>query len=183
MKAQHCIAAFVALAIAGAAAAAGEHGGHGGHESGEARESSVGEPGKASEVSRTVTIEMADTMRFTPGMIDVKQGETIRFVAKNLGRIKHEMVLGTPKELKEHYAMMLKMPGMEHAEDNVVTVEPGKTGEIIWRFTRARVVDFGCLQPGHYPAGMKGQVRVTAAAGVPAAPAAPPGGGQGGHQH
>ena len=91
---------------------------------------------------------MADTTRFAPEMIDVQQGETIRFVVKNSGRIKHEMVLGTPKELKEHYAMMMKMPEMEHAEDNMVTVEPGKTGEIIWRFTRARVVDFACLQPG-----------------------------------
>ena len=180
MKAQHYIAAFAALVIAGAAAAAGEHGAHEGR-AGE--ESSVGEPGKASDVSRTITVDMADTMRFTPEMIDVKQGETIRLVVKNTGRIKHEMVLGTPKELKEHYAMMLKMPEMKHAEDNMVTVEPGKSVEMIWRFTRARVVDFACLQPGHYTAGMKGQVRVTAAAGAPAAPEVVPGGGHGGHQH
>ena len=180
MNAQHYMAAIAALLIAGAAAAAGEHGAHEGH-GGE--ESSIGEPGKASDVSRTITVEMVDTMRFTPEMIDVKQGETIRFMVKNTGRIKHEMVLGTPKELKEHYAMMLKMPEMQHAEDNMLTVEPGKTGEMIWRFTRARVVDFACLQPGHYPAGMKGQVRVTAAAGAPATPEAAPGGGHGGHQH
>ena len=67
--------------------------------------------------------------------------------------------------------MMLKMPEMEHAEDNMVSVDPGKTGEIIWRFTRARVVDFGCLQPGHYGAGMKGQVRVTRASHAPSPPA------------
>lgn len=174
VKWQHSIAAMAALIIAGAAAAAGEHGGQ------EEKENPLGEPGKAAEVSRTVTVDMADTMRFRPEMIDVQQGETIRFVVKNSGRLKHEMVLGTPKELKAHYAMMLKMPEMEHAEDNMVTVEPGKTGEIIWRFTRARVVDFACLQPGHYGAGMKGQARVTAAAG---APAAPPSGRRGGHQH
>lgn len=182
MKSQRSIAALAALIIAGAAAAAGDHagghGGQGGHE-----ESAVGEPGKAAEVTRTIAVDMADTMRFNPQMIDVRQGETIRFVVKNSGRIKHEMVLGTPKELQEHYAMMLKMPGMEHAEDNMVTVEPGKTGEIVWRFTRARVVDFGCLQPGHYPAGMKGQVRVTAASGAPAAPAAPAAGEASGHRH
>ena len=173
---QRSITAMAALIIAGAAAAVGEHGGHGAREE---KQSLLGEPGKAADVSRTIMVNMADTMRFTPEMIDVQQGETIRFVVRNSGRLKHEMVLGTPKELKAHYAMMLKMPEMEHAEDNMVTVEPGKTGEIIWRFTRARVVDFACLQPGHYGGGMKGQVRVTAA-GAPAAPAAPP---SGGHQH
>lgn len=177
---QRFIAALAALIMAGAAAAAGEHGGHGGQGD---KQSSLGEPGKASEVKRTIVVDMTDSMRFKPEMIDVQQGETIRFVVRNSGRLKHEMVLGTPKELRAHYAMMLKMPEMEHDEENMVTVEPGKTGEIIWHFTRARVVDFGCLQPGHYGAGMKGQVRVTAAATAPAAPAAPSSGGHGGHQH
>jgi uncharacterized cupredoxin-like copper-binding protein len=176
---QRSMAALAALVIAGAAAAAGEHGGHGGQQGHGGEESMVGEPGKAPEVSRTIMVDMADAMRFKPEMIDVQQGETIRFVVKNSGRLKHEMVLGTPKELKAHYAMMLKMPEMEHAEDNMATVEPGKTGEIIWRFTRARVVDFACLQPGHYGAGMKGQVRVTRASGAPSAPAS----GHGEHQH
>lgn len=177
---QRSMAALAALVIAGAAAAAGEHGGHGGQQGHGGEESMVGEPGKASEVRRTIMVDMGDAMRFKPEMIDVQQGETIRFVVKNSGRLKHEMVLGTPKELKAHYAMMLKMPEMEHAEDNMVTVEPGKTGAIIWRFTRARVVDFACLQPGHYGAGMKGQVRVTRASGAPSAPAS---GGHGEHQH
>ena len=73
---------------------------------------------------------MTDNMRFSSADIAVKQGETIRFVVKNSGKIKHEMVLGTPKELKEHYAMMMKMPEMEHADANMVTVAPGKTGEV-----------------------------------------------------
>ncbi|PZP89590.1 MAG: hypothetical protein DI587_39715, partial [Variovorax paradoxus] len=71
-------------------------------------------------MSRTVTIDMTDNMRFTPGDIAVQQNETVRFVVKNSGTIKHELVLGTQEELKEHYAMMMKMPGMEHAEDNMV---------------------------------------------------------------
>jgi uncharacterized cupredoxin-like copper-binding protein len=53
----------------------------------------------------------------------------VRFVVKNSGAVKHELVLGTPEELKEHYALMLKMPGMEHADDNMVSVAPGQTGE------------------------------------------------------
>ena len=139
-----------------------------------------GREGDPKKASRTVTVDMSDKMRFTPDSLQIKRGETIKFVVKNSGQEMHEMVLGTPKELKQHYAMMTKMPEMEHAEDNMVTVEPGKTGEMIWRFTRARVVDFGCLQSGHYGAGMKGQVRVTQASRAPAAPAS---GEHGRHKH
>ena len=137
--------------------------GHG-HDHGEA--SAIGAPGEAAKVSRTVNVDMTDSMRFNPASISAKQGETIRFVVKNSGQIKHEFVLGTDKELKEHYAMMLKMPEMEHADANQVTVAPGKTGEVIWQFTKAGKIDFACLQPGHYDAGMKGFVNVAAGAGA-----------------
>ena len=76
----------------------------------------LGEVGKVAQATRTVEIDMTDNMRFTPAEISVRQGETVRFVVKNSGAVKHELVLGTPEELKEHYAMMMKMPGMEHAE-------------------------------------------------------------------
>lgn len=174
MKSKQSCAALAALIIAaaaGSAAYAHEGDDHGkeaaGHAHGAA--SVLGEPGNAAEVNRTVEVEMLDTMRFKPAMIEVKQGETIRFRIKNAGKVKHEMVLGTPRELKEHYAMMMKMPDMQHHEPNMATVEPGKMGEMIWRFTNARVVDFACLQPGHYGAGMKGQVKVARAAGKPPA--------------
>jgi hypothetical protein len=72
-------------------------------------------------------------------------------------------VLGTDKELKAHYELMKKFPEMEHSDPNQVTVAPGQTGEVIWQFTRAGKVDFACLQPGHYDAGMKGVVRVAQA--------------------
>jgi len=150
-------AGFVsALVLAASAAMAGP--GHGSNP--------VGEPGKAAQATRTVNVDMTDNMRFTPSEISVKQGETVRFVVKNSGAVKHELVLGTPEELKEHYAMMLKMPGMEHADDNMVSVAPGKTGEVVWRFTQAGKVDFACLQPGHYDAGMKGLVNVAQEAGA-----------------
>jgi len=72
-------------------------------------------------------------------------------------------VLGTEKELKEHYEVMKKNPEMEHADGNMVTVAPGQTGEIVWQFTKTGKVDFACLQPGHYDAGMKGAVNVSGA--------------------
>jgi uncharacterized cupredoxin-like copper-binding protein len=126
----------------------------------EHRDEAYGKPGDPSKVSRTVKIDMSDAMRFTPVSINARKGETIRFVVKNSGKIKHEMVLGSIKELKEHAALMLKFPEMEHADPNQLSVDPGKTGELIWQFTKAGTFDFACLQPGHFEAGMRGKVAV-----------------------
>ena len=144
---------FLAMTAMTAMAAGNHAGGHGGVEE-------IGKPGVAANVTRTVNVDMTDDMRFHTSKIAVKQGETIRFVAKNSGQVKHEMVLGTAKELKDHYEVMKKNPEMEHADENMVTVAPGKSGEIIWHFTKAGKVDFACLQPGHYDVGMKGMVNV-----------------------
>lgn len=132
------------------------------HSHGDAHGDAIGVAGKPGKVSRTVTVDMTDAMRFNPANVAVKQGETIRFVVKNSGQVKHEFVLGTEKELKEHYELMKKFPEMEHSDPNMVTVAPGKTGEVIWQFTQSGTVDFACLQPGHYDAGMKGAVSVAA---------------------
>ena len=150
------LAAFTALAAAGAYAAGNHAGGHG-HDAADA----IGKPGVAAKATRTVKVDMTDNMRFTPASIDVKQNETVRLVVTNSGKIKHELVLGTEKELKEHYEAMKKNPEMEHADPNMVTLAPGKTGEVVWQFTKAGKIDFACLQPGHYDAGMKGAVNVT----------------------
>jgi len=123
-------------------------------------EEAYGKPGDPAKASRTVEIEMSDAMRFTPAAITARKGETIRFVVKNSGKVKHEMVLGSIKELKEHAALMLKFPEMEHADPNQLGVEPGKTGEMIWQFTKAGKFEFACLQPGHFEAGMRGTIAV-----------------------
>lgn len=149
----------LSIALLGTAAlASGNHSGGHAHV-----EDSIGKAGDAAKVTRTVQIDMSDTMRFTPSDITVKQGETIRLLVKNSGTIKHELVLGTEKELKEHNEVMKKNPEMEHADDNMVTVAPGKTGEVIWQFAKAGKVNFACLQPGHYDAGMKGFITVAGA--------------------
>lgn len=126
----------------------------------------IGEPGNAARVDRTIQVGMSDAMRFLPSSISVRQGETIRFVIHNEGQLRHEMVLGTQHELKEHYELMKKFPEMEHADAEAVTVAPGKTGEILWRFTKVGNVNFACLESGHYDAGMKGMVKVSAVKGA-----------------
>jgi len=151
------LAATVSLGVVSYnALASGTHGD--GHDDSVA---SIGVPGNTAKVTRTIAVNMTDNMRFTPARITVKRGETIRFKVTNSGKIKHELVLGTKKDLEEHYKAMMKFPEMEHAEEDMVTLAPGKTGEIVWRFTKSGKVDFACLQPGHYDAGMKGQVIVT----------------------
>src|SRR5512134_237637 len=122
---------------------------------------SIGKPGDPGKVTRDVEVEMSDAMRFKPESIQVKRGETIRFIVRNTGKLKHEMVLGTIKELKEHAELMRKFPEMEHADPNQVSVEPGKTGELVWQFDRTGTFDFACLVPGHFEAGMVGKIRVS----------------------
>lgn len=155
MKHTHHLRVLALLAALGISPvfAAGSHAG--GHDS-----SAIGQPGKAASVNRTIEVGMTDNMRFTPSTITVKQGETIRFVVKNLGKVKHEFSLGTEQELLEHYEVMKKFPDMEHDEPGKVSLAPGGKGEVIWHFTKAGTVNFACLHPGHYDAGMKGHIKV-----------------------
>jgi uncharacterized cupredoxin-like copper-binding protein len=161
MKFSKLATAFLAtLAITSvpfSALAAGSHDGGHGH-----AESAIGKPGVVAKVTRTITVEMTDSMRYTPSDIQAKKGETIRLLVKNNGKVKHEMSLGTEKELLAHLEEMKKFPGMEHDEPGKLTLAPGTEGEIIWQFSKAGTVNFACLMPGHYEAGMKGQVKVSA---------------------
>ena len=119
--------------------------------------------GDAKAATRTIEIRMGDTMRFTPELIEAREGETLRLVIRNDGKLMHEFVLGTRQELDEHAALMVKFPNMEHDEPYMAHVAPGQRGEIVWAFNRAGEFDYACLIAGHYQAGMVGKVRVLAA--------------------
>jgi uncharacterized cupredoxin-like copper-binding protein len=118
--------------------------------------------GNEKSATRAVNIGMSDAMRFTPNTLQFKQGETIKLVCKNEGKVMHEFVIGTKKELNEHAALMLKFPNMEHDEPYMAHVAPGKTGRIVWTFNRAGDFEFACLIAGHYQAGMVGTIKVVA---------------------
>jgi len=118
--------------------------------------------GDAKKAARTIEVHMTDHMRFMPDRIEVRPGETVRFVHKNDGQVMHEFVLGTKQELDDHAALMKKFPDMEHDEPYMAHVAPGKTGEVVWTFNRPGEFYFGCLIPGHYEAGMVGTVKVAA---------------------
>jgi len=132
--------------------------------------------GDAGRAGRRIDIRMSDRMRFTPDRIEVRQGQTVRLVLHNDGKLQHEFVLGTRQVLDEHAALMLKFPTMEHDEPYMVHVAPGASGQIVWTFNRAGDFDFACLVAGHHQAGMVGTVKVLAtgaaapAAGRPSTP-------------
>ena len=141
-----------------AALAAGQHsGGHGGPEM------ATGQPGQMADVDRRIEVRMDDRMRFEPSSIDVKAGETVRFRVTNAGDQPHEMVIGSIEDLKAHAEEMRQHPGMAHDEPNMIQLDPGKSGDLVWRFTQAGQIDFACLLPGHLEAGMKGRIDVAPA--------------------
>ncbi|HWR76431.1 MAG TPA: cupredoxin family protein [Thiobacillus sp.] len=126
-----------------------------------AEQTAWGIAGKPARVNLTITLDMTDAMRFTPDRLTVQEGDTVRFVVRNTGRMLHEMVIGTPDELAKHAALMAKFPDMQHDEAYMVHVDPGKSGEIVWHFNRAGSFEFACLIAGHYEAGMRGTITVT----------------------
>ena len=130
------------------------------HDYAGAEETAFGRAFDPAKASRVVKVRMDDTMRYSPGRLALKRGETVRFVVTNEGKLMHEFVLGTRKELERHAEMMRRMPGMEHDEPHMLHVAPGKTGEMGWHFTKAGEFFYGCLVPGHFEAGMVGTVMV-----------------------
>lgn len=118
--------------------------------------STVGKSGKGMTVTKTYQVSLLDTMRFefdtTP---DLREGDVVKFVITNKGKIAHEFSIGSPTEQIAHREMMKSMPGMVHESDNTVTVKPGATVPLFWQFTGKQPVAFACNVPGHFEAGMK----------------------------
>jgi len=127
---------------------------------------------KALRVDRVVNIAMDDQMRFTPDLLQVQAGQTVRLVVRNAGKLPHELVLGTDAEIVSHAAEMKRADakGHDHGAMAALTVEPGQTGELVVQFSQSGTFQMACLIPGHYEAGMRGQVQVSISAAGPAAP-------------
>lgn len=146
-----------ALADAGHDALSG-HGAHAGHAT-----LSFGQPGKPAQVARTVEVVLGD-MYYRPASLEVQAGETVRFILKNEGKLPHEFSLGDAASHAEHQRQMLAMQQMGHSmlhEDaSTASVEPGGQAELIWTFSETGELQFACNIPGHYQAGMVGELRV-----------------------
>ena len=139
-----------------------------------------GQPASADKATRTVEVVLQD-IAFSPKSLDVKAGETVRFVLVNKGQLLHEFNLGDAAMHAKHQKEMLQMQAdgmltatgmapmdhsamghgaMKHDDPNSVLVEPDKTAELTWTFSKATGLEFACNLPGHYQAGMVGKLNV-----------------------
>lgn len=158
-----------------------------GHSHGDATSATHPEGLTGQVVSRSIDVRMDDQMRFTPSSIDVRAGETIRFVVHNTGRVEHEMVLGSEEAIRSHAQAMQAGAGhgSEHSHDGgaAITVAPGQKGELVVSFPEAGRWQIACLIPGHYEAGMRGSVNVTAGVSTLPTPPAPAAHDHSTHKH
>jgi len=123
-------------------------------------ETAFGRPGDPQNATQTIAVNMTDKMEFIPARVTVREGETVRFVVTNSGKKKHEMVIGTLAELKEHAALMRKRRGMKHDAPYMAHVAPGRTETLTWQFTKPGEFHYACLVGHHFEDGMAGQINV-----------------------
>ena len=124
----------------------------------------AGEPGDPKKPARTVEVVMKETddgkALFHPSRIDVKRGEQVRFVLKNVGEADHAFIIDSPENNARHKKAMWNNPGMPYDEPNGKRLAPGTSAEIVWRFTNGGTFEITCPIPGHTELGMKGNVLV-----------------------
>jgi len=124
---------------------------------------SAGEPGDPKKSSRPIVVtatEKDGRMIFIPDKIEVRRGEQVRFIITNKGETDHEFLLATTQENLKHAEEMRKNPDMEHDEPNGKKMKPKQTAEIVWKFTKPGIFEYGCLIPGHRESGMHGTIIV-----------------------
>ena len=140
----------------------------------------IGSKGDPNDVSRIIEVKMYDNY-YEPNSIQVKQGETVKIIVKNLGELVHEYNIGTKEMHIEHQPEMarlieheillgdridhIKMKEMSkvdhslgHKHANSVMLEPKESGEIIWKFSKDIALEMACNIPGHYESGMVGKI-------------------------
>jgi uncharacterized cupredoxin-like copper-binding protein len=167
----------ILLADAESVRASGAHGGHG-----QSANTGIGQPGTVSEVTRTVKVVMRENA-YTPSLITVKKGETVRFTVRNAGKLVHEFSIGTHAMHRQHEKEMREMMqsgalgadrinhdkmtmgpdgkhGMAHDDPNSLLLEPGKSGTVIWKFSEDADLEFACNVPGHRESGMVGKIKI-----------------------
>ena len=166
----------LALTVSSVTQAAGRHDGR--HDPA----TKIGEPGDPAEATRSIVIDMLDNS-FTPTRVDIRKGETVRFILRNVGEAVHEFNIGTAQMHVAHRKEMLMMMesgvlevdrvnrqrmkmdtgggrAMTHDDPNSKLLEPGKSAEIVWKFSSDAKLEFACNVPGHYESGMKGHIRI-----------------------
>ena len=142
----------------------------------------IGEKGKLSEVNRTIEIKMYDNY-FGPNVLNIKKGETIKFIVKNYGELVHEFNIATKEMHIKHQPEMMKMVeyeilladridkekmkemekkdhSMAQSHSNSVLLEPNQSAELIWKFSSDKNLEAACNVPGHYEVGMVANIKI-----------------------
>ena len=140
----------------------------------------IGEKGDPDKIDRVVNIKMYDNY-YEPNVVKIKKGETIKFIVQNLGEMVHEYNIGTKEMHIKHQPEMQKLIDHEiivgdkidkvkmkkmskmdhslgHSHSNSIMLEPKKSGEIIWKFSKDTELEMACNIPGHYESGMVGKL-------------------------
>ena len=109
---------------------------------------------------KEIRIEVDDTMRFSPATWEAQAGEPIRIILVNKGKVDHELVIGTEKEIIAHAKEMANPNTKGHHHTNEVSAKSGQQAELVWTFKKPGQYAMACFEPGHYEAGMKGVINV-----------------------
>ncbi len=140
----------------------------------------IGSKGDVNEVTRVIEVKMYDNY-YEPSSIQVKKGETVKIIIKNLGGLVHEYNIGTKEMHIKHQPEMARLiahnillgdridhkkmkelskkdHSLGHKHANSVMLEPNKTGQIIWKFSKDISLEMACNIPGHYESGMVGDI-------------------------
>ena len=136
-----------------------------------------GDPAPGTGKIRTVEIEMT-LISFSVRSVDVRAGETIRFVISNTSFIPHDFTIGISKTQQARRAIlseMLKSESLDHDDggstkfdrDGSVLVFPGETKELVRTFAEAQHLEFGCNMSGHYEMGMRGDILIRPTVDLP----------------
>jgi uncharacterized cupredoxin-like copper-binding protein len=112
-------------------------------------------PVAARPEARTIEIGI-EYSRFDAATVDVRPGETVRFVISNTDPIDHEFIVGDETVQDAHE---LGTESYHPPRPGEVTIPAGETVETTYTFDGGNLI-FGCHLPGHYDYGMRGLVVV-----------------------
>ena len=114
---------------------------------------------------RPIEVTALDDLAYDPASIEVKAGETVRFVVTNSGEEDHEFVVGDSEmqdTAEEEMEGMEGMEGMDHADAMAsLSIGPGESAEAVVTFDDAGELYYACHIEGHYDGGMVGTITVT----------------------
>jgi len=111
---------------------------------------------------RTIAISTSDQLRFAPGALSVRAGETVAFEISNPGALPHEFTIGDQSVQQEHEQEMANGSSTGIAQDAAfsINVPAGQSARLVYTFQQPGTLEYGCHVPGHYAAGMLGTITV-----------------------